>query len=325
MSPRGVLYLLVPCILARSTQLAPVLVKSARSGSTWLSSILQNVTMQPFSLEVGGPPLTSKTLHLLLNGNGYSMQTDPWSSEQMKQKLDHVKLSWSHNAKALAGRIAVIVLTRRNTVKHAIAAMRFRLYQFCKAIGTDVEKGRLAIANDTDVEKEILACNTQPRSLNLSALKTSIWCEFELDRELSDIANVIANATGAPLLALDYEEMQVQFTQVLQRIRAHLGIHAPVSGVHNRALHPVKSGDLVLAGEHKKTSNDVGALISNREEVLEWVASQSSCLAQQFLEINPTFPQLPCPNPWANESFKLTGNNKCGTLTNWKRFWSDDT
>ena len=39
-----------------SGQLVPVLLKAARSGSTWAGSVLQEVSHRPFYLEARGPP-----------------------------------------------------------------------------------------------------------------------------------------------------------------------------------------------------------------------------------------------------------------------------
>ena len=54
-----------------SGQLVPVLLKAARSGSTWVGSILQEVSHRPFYLEARGPPAALQ-MEFVLSGVGFS-------------------------------------------------------------------------------------------------------------------------------------------------------------------------------------------------------------------------------------------------------------
>lgn len=83
-----------------SGQLVPVLLKAARSGSTWLGSILQEVSHRPFYLEAHGPPAALQ-MELVLSGVGFS--TNPVGTNATRD-------AWAAFGRAVVGRAALVVL-----------------------------------------------------------------------------------------------------------------------------------------------------------------------------------------------------------------------
>lgn len=97
-----------------SGQIVPVLLKAARSGSTWVGSVLQEVSHRPFYLELRGAP-SALQLEFVRAGVGFS--TNPIGTNA-------TRYDWAAFGRAIVDRAALVVLHRTNVVKHAISFLR---------------------------------------------------------------------------------------------------------------------------------------------------------------------------------------------------------
>ena len=160
-----------------SDQLVPVLLKSARSGSTWAGSVLQEVSRRPFFLELRGAP-SAMQLELIRAGVGFS--TNPVGTNA-------TRYDWAAFGRAVVGRAALVVLHRSNVVKHAIS--------FLRVPQAHSECGGVKSAGCTAL---------QPSVVNVWQLQEVLQCVY-LHRRVLDTLFDHATATGVMGLALSYE------------------------------------------------------------------------------------------------------------------------
>ena len=174
-----------------SGQLVPVLLKAARSGSTWAGSVLQEVSHRPFYLEARGPPAALQ-LELVRSGVGFS--TNPVGTNA-------TRYDWAAFGRAIAGRAALVVLHRANVVKHAIS--------FLRVPQAHSECGGVKSAGCTAL---------QPSAVNVWQLQEVLQCVY-LHGHVLDTLFEHVSAAGVPGLALTYE---VHTALLYTRTHAHL-------------------------------------------------------------------------------------------------------
>ena len=299
-------------------QLVPILIKMERSGSTWLGKLLQSLTSRNFELELGNAGQQSITpfVQAAEEGTGFSLSVS--HIDYSTEVLSNLTQAWQAHGAALAGRAAVIVLHRRNLVKHAVATLRWDVIGECnRAHG----KAGCSWPRQLDnCKSELRACMSQPHALRPAALQPALQCLFRMETNLDAVAEAIASATGVPALSVEYEDLQVNFPQVLERIRAHLHI-----GGRMPSPQGVEQG-LALAGQRlgmlspddgpirrrtksraatssaKETHDDLHHALSNFDSIRQWLDGHSSCLAQQLDQLVATHPVPRCACPWENKS-----------------------
>lgn len=290
----------------------PILVKTGRSGSTWLGKILQALTGMPFELELGNAgDKGARTLAHLVNkvGSGIGFSLSVAHKSYSPELLRATTRAWRENTTSLKGRAAVIVLHRRNLVKHAVATQRWNIVGACNR-----QHGKLARAYN---EYKRHACISQPHSLLNEPLRSTLQCLFRMEANLDSLAAAIATPTGLPVLLVEYEDMQVNFDKVLQRIREHLHINmsrAPQSSTtrkhpHNNKLLVNERLDLLRpefnrSQDKKSTDDDLRIVLANYNSIGRWLNRSSSCLAKHLSQLSATFPVPHCKNPWANQSWR---------------------
>jgi hypothetical protein len=198
-----------------SGQLVPVLLKAARSGSTWVGSILQEVSHRPFYLEARGPPAALQ-MELVLSGVGFS--TNPVGTNATRH-------DWAAFGRAVVGRAALVVLHRANVAKHAISFLRVE--QAHSECGGVKSAGCMAL---------------QPSAINMWQLQEVLQCVYLHDHVLDTLFEQVT-ATGVPGLALTYEvNTALPDTRTRTRIPGLLRMHT-VHRVHvpSRSSRPILS------------------------------------------------------------------------------------
>lgn len=199
-----------------SGQLVPVLLKAARSGSTWVGSILQEVSHRPFYLEARGPPAALQ-MELVLSGVGFS--TNPVGTNATRH-------DWAAFGRAVVGRAALVVLHRANVVKHAVSFLR--VPQAHSECGGVKSAGCMAL---------------QPSAINMWQLQEVLQCVYLHDHVLDTLFEQVT-ATGVPGLALTYE-VNTALPDTCTRTR-HLDFCACIQCIHrvhvlSRSSRPILS------------------------------------------------------------------------------------
>jgi hypothetical protein len=184
-------------------QLVPVLLKAARSGSTWAGSVLQEVSRRPFYLEARGPPAALQ-MELVLSGVGFS--TNPVGTNA-------TRYDWAAFGRAVVGRAGLVVLHRANVVKHAIS--------FLRVPQAHSECGGVKSAGCTAL---------QPGAVNVWHLQEVLQCVYLHDHVLDTLFDHVT-AAGVPGLALTYEvSMELPYTRT----------HAYLDRAHARSTYTVR-------------------------------------------------------------------------------------
>ena len=293
-----------------SGQLVPVLLKAARSGSTWAGSVLQEVSHRPFYLEARGPPAALQ-MELVLSGVGFS--TNPVGTNA-------TRYDWAAFGRAVVGRAGLIVLHRANVVKHAIS--------FLRVPQAHSECGGVKSAGCTAL---------QPGAVNVWHLQEVLQCVYLHDHVLDTLFEHVT-AAGVPGLALTYEvstalplhthtfAFAFAFTWIVrmhacsayihractiqelqaepQRTSARLArlLRVPPSASRpppQRRLGLIASKAWPNDAPTKTGTDDVSRVLTNFEEVALWLRNRSSCLEQQLRSQSHEAPI--CTNPWLGD------------------------
>ena len=160
-----------------SGQIVPVLLKAARSGSTWAGSVLQEVSHRPFYLELRGAP-SALQLEFVRAGVGFS--TNPIGTNA-------TRYDWAAFGRAIVDRAALVVLHRTNVVKHAIS--------FLRVPQAHSECGGVKSAGCTAL---------QPSAVDVWQLQEVLQCVYLHDHVLATLFEHVT-AAGVPGLAISYE------------------------------------------------------------------------------------------------------------------------
>ena len=287
-----------------SGQLVPVLLKAARSGSTWVGSILQEVSHRPFYLEARGPPAALQ-MELVLSGVGFS--TNPVGTNATRH-------DWAAFGRAVVGRAALVVLHRANVVKHAVSFLR--VPQAHTECGGVKSAGCMAL---------------QPSAINMWQLQEVLQCVYLHDHVLDTLFEQVT-ATGVPGLALTYEvntalpdtctrtrtpgllrmhtvhppcactiqELQADPQRTSARLARLLRVPQSASRPSpKRRLGLVSSKAWPNDAPTKTGTDDVSRVLTNFEEVAVWLRNRSGCLEQQLRSKSHEAPT--CTNPWFGE------------------------
>lgn len=253
-------------------QLVPVLLKAARSGSTWAGSVLQEVSRRPFYLEARGPPAALQ-MELVLSGVGFS--TNPVGTNA-------TRYDWAAFGRAVVGRAGLVVLHRANVVKHAIS--------FLRVPQAHSECGGVKSAGCTAL---------QPGAVNVWHLQEVLQCVYLHGHVLDTLFDHVT-AAGVPGLALTYEELQAEPQRTSARLARLLQLPPSASQPPpQRRLGLITSKAWPNDAPTKTGTDDVSRVLTNFEEVALWLRNRSSCLEQQLRSQSHEAPI--CTNPWLGD------------------------
>ena len=276
-------------------QLVPVLLKAARSGSTWTAAVLKAVSGRPFYLELFGTP-GALQLQLVRAGVGFS--TNPVATDN--QSLADPRSAWAAFGRATLGRAAIVVLHRTNVVKHAIS--------FLRVPDAHAKCGGVKSAGCTAL---------QPSAIDVSSLREVLQCVHLHEHRLDTLARHVT-AVGVPGLTISYEELQAD----LQRASARLAslLRVPHSAAPARRLRLIETKAWPNDMPTKTGTDDLSQVLSNFEEVATWLRNRSTCLERQLRAASHEAES--CENPWAGEPTPLRcSNTMLGLGSRSKRVW----
>ena len=241
-----------------------VMLKTARSGSTWMSSLLEPMVRGQYKREfvhLGETPSTAAALEKrmvswLLAGDSFGINVKNTPCVDYRKVL----------LMAQAARPRTLLFERCNVVKHAVSYMRVHLVS--EACGGPHSKpGGCTVL--------------QPHPVDLDLLRNTLACTFHRARLAR---NAFGSAPG-PKLAIAYESLQRDVGGTLASLSAFLGTMPAAP----REKGPSKSG-----------SDDLSVVVSNAAQVSAWLAANGSeCLHAQFEERGSQC--TPCPSPWPAE------------------------
>ena len=270
---------------ARCSLLA--ILKLARSGSTWLASLLEDEFALTHEIirvadKISGAAAEKRLLQAL--GENQSFTLNPKNAP----RIDYHR--FARKATAALGELGVVVIdfSRCNSMKHAVSYLRTR--EITRVCGSVQSKH----CNLTALAKP---------NISITSLRNAFACMSERRRLIERAIREM----GLPTLKVTYEDLQRDAEGTLRAIKAHAGCPEPAAK-STLELSPPRGRHAQLNVTRARTAKNVTKTgteslrdaLRNSDELANWLrATHKPCLLKQFDQKDGVC--LRCPNPWPEE------------------------
>lgn len=258
---------------------APVLLlKTARSGSSWLAALLASI-IGPMKSELvhwakpsEARELENRMAARLLGHSSFSINV------KNTPCVNYSHVTWL--AQAAQAKPRTLLLERCNVVKHAISYMR----------------SHLVAALCGGVHPKPNCSVLEPHALDLDRFRNALICTYHRSR----LARLAYDSVTTLRTTVVYEDLQRDEARTLATLREFVGASPTPAPRLEVSVSPTELRDGVPVV--KSGSDDLRAVVTNSAQVLSWLSLQprGACLAAQFEERGARC--TPCTNPWPEES-----------------------